>query len=121
MFAPPDPATFNASVYALVRTVPHGRVVTYGTVAQLVGPPPDVDPLQYKRLGARWVGSAMSQAPRDVPWQRVINAQGKISLRPGAARQKALLEAEGVVFDDKERVDLKVFGWPDSDKQLSLL
>jgi methylated-DNA-protein-cysteine methyltransferase-like protein len=47
-----------------------------------------------------------------VPWQRVINSRGTVSLRsPGASIQQALLEEEGVVFDEQGRVDLKVYGW----------
>jgi methylated-DNA-protein-cysteine methyltransferase-like protein len=56
----------------------------------------------------------MAACPADVPWQRVINAQGKISVRKGGGslEQRALLEAEGVEFDDRERVDLARYGWP---------
>ena len=57
----------------------------------------------------------MAACPDDVPWQRVINSQGKISQRPGAQRQKELLLEEGVVFDEKERIDLKKYGWSGSD------
>ncbi len=53
----------------------------------------------------------MAASPKDVPWQRVINAQGKISARHTAALQRRLLEQEGIVFDAKERVDLKKYGW----------
>ena len=55
----------------------------------------------------------MAQAPDTVPWQRVINSQGKISARPGDGpkQQRQLLEGEGVVFDARDRVDLKVYGW----------
>lgn len=117
MYSPPDPAVFNAHVYALARTVPAGRVITYGAVARLIAPPEGVDPLQYKRLGPRWVGEAMRKSPDDVPWQRVINAQGKISPRPGADKQRALLEAEGVQFDEQDCIDLATFGWPEPDQQ----
>jgi methylated-DNA-protein-cysteine methyltransferase-like protein len=67
----------------------------------------------YLAWGARWVGGAMAACPADVPWQRVINAQGKISIRKGAGslEQRALLEAEGVDFDERERVDLARYGW----------
>ena len=51
----------------------------------------------------------------DVPWQRVINSQGKISERAGAERQRLLLEEEGVVFV-KDKVDLKKYGWQGLDK-----
>jgi methylated-DNA-protein-cysteine methyltransferase-like protein len=60
----------------------------------------------------------MAACPKDVPWQRVLNSKGEISLRAGAAEQRRLLEAEGVVFDDKGRVDLARFGWqgPEADE-----
>jgi methylated-DNA-protein-cysteine methyltransferase-like protein len=55
----------------------------------------------------------MAACPADVPWQRVINSQGKVSLRQGGGgeRQRELLESEGVAFNDKDRIDLKVFLW----------
>jgi methylated-DNA-protein-cysteine methyltransferase-like protein len=53
----------------------------------------------------------MAACPSDVPWQRVLNSQGRVSLRPGGAEQRRLLEEEGVVFDSRDRVDLKVYGW----------
>jgi methylated-DNA-protein-cysteine methyltransferase-like protein len=60
----------------------------------------------------------MSQSPADVPWQRVINAQGKISLKTSLqVRQRRLLESEGVVFDDRDRVVLKRFGWAGPDPE----
>jgi methylated-DNA-protein-cysteine methyltransferase-like protein len=66
----------------------------------------------YRAFGARWVGGAMAACPEGVPWQRVINAQGKISLRGGSeTRQRELLESEGVIFDSRDRVDLQRFGW----------
>jgi len=90
----------------------------------------------FASFGARWVGGAMAACPEGVPWQRVINSQGKISARQGAREQRQLLEAEGVTFDARERVDLSRFGWagppadwlrensliaPDEPQQLSLL
>ncbi len=53
----------------------------------------------------------MAHCPDGVPWWRVINAQGRISAREGAERQRGLLEGEGVVFDERGRVDLNRFGW----------
>ena len=55
----------------------------------------------------------MAACPDDVPWQRVINGQGKVSPRPGLGVlvQRKLLEQEGVVFDAKDRVDLKAYAW----------
>lgn len=105
-----DPQPFYEQIWALVRAVPRGRVVTYGQVAQQIPCPEGADEQTYKVFGARWVGEGMAACPPDVPWQRVINAQGKISDRRGAARQRLLLEGEGVVFV-KDKVDLKGFGW----------
>jgi methylated-DNA-protein-cysteine methyltransferase-like protein len=72
-----------------------------------------MDPKSYLAFAPRWVGGAMANCPQDVPWQRVINSQGKVSLRPGSGgmHQRELLEAEGVVFDEHNRVDLKIFAW----------
>ena len=109
--SPPDPLHFNQQVWALVRQVPPGKVVTYGQIAGLVAAPPGMHIKDYLAFGARWVGGAMAACPNDVPWQRVINAQGKISLRQNADKQRELLEAEGVVFNERDRVDLKIYGW----------
>lgn len=93
-------------IYAVVRRIPRGRVATYGQVAQLAG----------LAGHARQVGYALHATPEDVviPWHRVINAQGEVSLRrvPGhEGFQRALLEDEGVIFDLKGRASLTRFGW----------
>ena len=94
--------------YAVVRRVPPGRVTTYGTVARAAGLPGR----------ARQVGYAMAALSdaHEVPWHRVINARGEVSARAGGSAfetiQRTLLEAEGVVFDARGRVDLTAFGWP---------
>lgn len=100
------PATFYKRVYEIVRCVPPGTVVTYGQVALLVGAP----------AAARATGYALHFLPdgSDVPWWRVVNARGGISLRNrGAAAdlQRHLLEREGVVFDAEGRIDLRRFRW----------
>ena len=92
-------------VYAIVRLIPSGRVATYGQIAAILG-----------TCTPRQVGYAMAAVPlgSDVPWQRVINGQGKISQRAdcdGGDVQRVLLEAEGVHFDERGRVDLSVVGW----------
>lgn len=93
--------------YEVVRRVPRGHVVTYGQVAWEAGLPGR----------ARQVGYAMAACPddADVPWHRVINARGEISRRAGGSAfehiQRLLLESEGVVFDERGRVDLGRFGW----------
>ena len=78
-------------------------------------PPNGVEIEAYKAFGPRWVGGAMANCPDDVPWQRVINSQGKISERPGAERQRLLLEEEGVIFV-KDKVDMKKYGWKGLDE-----
>jgi methylated-DNA-protein-cysteine methyltransferase related protein len=125
----PDSTSFNIQVWEIVNRVPVGKVTTYGYVASLIPLPADVGADEYKAASARWVGAAMANCPDEVPWQRVINAQGKISERRGGGslRQRQLLEEEGVVFDDKDRVDLKKYSWsakpdaPDESEQPSLL
>jgi methylated-DNA-protein-cysteine methyltransferase-like protein len=111
--SPPDPRSYNLRVWEIVRQIPAGRVATYGQIASLISPPDGVSPQDYHAFGARWVGGAMAACPDNVPWQRVINAQGEISTRRSGGEnvQRQMLEAEGVVFDDRQRVDLSCFGW----------
>jgi methylated-DNA-protein-cysteine methyltransferase-like protein len=111
--SPPNSEFYKAQVWAIVRHIPAGKVATYGQIAAIVPIPAGVDPDSYRAFGARWVGGAMANCPADVPWQRVINAQGKISLPEGGGRalQRDLLEAEGVEFDDRDRINLDNFRW----------
>jgi methylated-DNA-protein-cysteine methyltransferase-like protein len=111
--SPPDPNAFRQEVWALVKQIPAGQVATYGQIASLIAPPAGIDPHSYLSLGARWVGSAMATCPDDVPWQRVVNSQGKISLsNPKAVQeQRVLLEAEGILFDTHDRIDLSRYRW----------
>jgi methylated-DNA-protein-cysteine methyltransferase related protein len=93
-------------IYALARAIPYGKVTTYGQLGAMVG-----------LNDMRTVGEAMNACPDDVPWQRVINSRGTISLGGATGgRQRALLEEEGVVFDDNGRVDFAEVGWiPDAE------
>lgn len=113
--SPPNPAEFQSLVWELVRQIPRGRVAAYGQIARMLPPPPGVDIEAYRAFAPRWVGGALANCPDDVPWQRVVNSKGEISPRPGAQRQRELLEEEGVVFNEKNRVDLKKFGWMETD------
>jgi len=94
----------HARIFDVVGGIPSGRVATYGQVAAIVN-----------RCTPRMVGYAMASVPSglDVPWHRVINSQGRISLPPerGGELQRALLEAEGVDFDGRGKIDLREFGW----------
>jgi methylated-DNA-protein-cysteine methyltransferase-like protein len=96
-------SSFFRRVYALVRQVPRGRVVTYGQIARALGAP----------HAARTVGWAMRDCPENLPWQRVVNARGEISLRPtsGYHEQRARLKAEGIRFNRAGRIDLNKYGW----------
>ena len=116
--SPPDPTAFRNAVWEIVRKIPPGNVATYGQIANLVTIPSGMTYPDYRAFAPRWVGGAMAACPSDVPWQRVINSQGKISL-PGSAgdRQRALLEAEGVEFDVRDRIDLKRFAWIGPEKK----
>jgi methylated-DNA-protein-cysteine methyltransferase-like protein len=95
---PPNQQAYYEQVWELVRQIPRGKVAAYGHISMMLPPPNGVEIESYKAFGPRWVGGAMAACPDDVPWQRVINAQGKISERAGAERQRHLLEEEGVVF-----------------------
>jgi methylated-DNA-protein-cysteine methyltransferase-like protein len=108
--SPPSRQEFNERVWELARKIPRGKVATYGQLALMLKPPPGVEDSTYGAFGPRWVGGAMAACPDDVPWQRVINSQGKISERPGAQKQRQLLKQEGVEFTN-DRIDLKKFGW----------
>lgn len=116
MIYPPDPQAFYALVWEIVRQIPAGCVSTYGQIASMIPPPEGVEPPLYDRMGARWVGDAMRATPEgsDIPWQRVINSRGQISLPAGSAAadlQRALLEGEGIAFDEQGRADLLRYGW----------
>ncbi len=100
-----DPGAYRR-IWAVVARIPRGRVATYGQVAALAGRPGH----------ARQAGYALHALPDDsgVPWHRVINARGEVSLRaePGwEGLQRAMLEAEGVEFDGRGRVDLERYRW----------
>lgn len=99
--------TFRHKVITLVKQIPEGKVATYGQIARLVAAPRAA-----RQIGMVLFGLRDSEAG-DIPWQRVINAQGGISTyKVGHGElQRALLEAEGVVFDAQGRVDLSVFCW----------
>lgn len=109
--SPPDPAAFRAQVYEWVARIPIGSVMSYGQIARLIARPRGILVKTYSGLGPRWVGAAMAQAPEGLPWQRVVNSQGRISARPGggAPEQRRLLEEEGVEFSPAGRIDLKRF------------
>ncbi len=100
-------ASLKAQVYALVQACPAGKVTTYGWIGKALGYP----------RGARMIGWIMNESPEGVPAQRVINSKGELSgswAFGQRGRMRKLLEAEGIVFSEDERVDLKRYGWDPS-------
>ena len=95
--SPPDKLLFYQQVWALVRQIPSGKVATYGQITTMISRPDEVSAEDYRLFASRWVGLAMASCPDDVPWQRVVNSQGKIS-HPEAGKQIELLQQEGVFF-----------------------
>jgi methylated-DNA-protein-cysteine methyltransferase-like protein len=93
-------------IYAMVDSIPRGRVATYGQIAREAGLP----------RNARQVGYALRNLPKgsELPWHRVVNARGEISRRSDGRvprEQVRRLRAEGVEVDAQDRVDLRRFGW----------
>lgn len=103
-----EPNDATTRICLALAKVPYGRVVTYGSLAELAGLP----------RAARLVGQTLRKLPKDtrLPWHRVLNAQGKISLPdPGARRQQKRLQAEGIALI-KGKVDLGIYLWPRTDE-----
>jgi methylated-DNA-protein-cysteine methyltransferase-like protein len=102
---------FTAEAMRLIKAIPRGKVATYGQIAYMTGLFPSV-----RRVV--WLLHSSSEK-EGLPWHRVVNRKGEISLKPSAGyeRQKELLEREGVVFDINDRIDLEKFLWePDFDE-----
>ena len=92
-------------VYAILKTIPAGKVMTYGQVAECLG----------NKHYARIVGNILhsNPDPANIPCHRVVNSKGEVAEHyafGGANAQRARLEAEGIVFDETGRIDLKKYG-----------
>ncbi|MBK6738975.1 MAG: MGMT family protein [Haliea sp.] len=99
-------SSINQCIWQVVAAIPPGRVATYGQVAEKAG----------LSRAARRVGYALRGLPNDtrIPWHRVVNAQGRISLPEGSqphATQRDRLEREGVEFSATGTIDLRHHGW----------
>ena len=114
-----DDTTYRERVYVVVRQIPLGKVMTYGSIAVVLG----------DGYTPRTVGYVMHASPDGVPWQRVINSQGKCStgrLTMPVNLQQEMLEKEGVEFSKSGKCDLNVYQWwpegfaNDEDVQTSL-
>ncbi len=105
----PNKQRYFEQVWTLVRQIPCGKVATYGQITKILPQPDGVSADVYQTSASRWVGSAMAACPDDVPWQRVVNSQGKLS-HPEADKQKLLLQEEGVIFSN-DKLDLQDYQW----------
>lgn len=97
---------FTQAVVRLIKKIPAGKVSTYGQIAKLAGRP-------HGARGVSWILHSCTRA-HQLPWFRVIGAQGKISIPWGSRgfqRQRTLLLKEGVAVSEEGKIDLKVFGW----------
>lgn len=96
--------TFEQRICHVLAAIPYGRVTTYGEIARLAGSP----------RAARQVGGVLKRLPNEsrLPWHRVINRMGEISLTgSNMERQRRALEAEGVTVSPEGRVDLQHYRW----------
>lgn len=97
--------SFHQKVIGIIKSIPKGKVATYGQIAALAGNP------RAARMVVRVLHS--SSGKEKLPWHRVINSKGSISLKPGTGYevQKALLEKEEIIFKQDDSIDLKRFLW----------
>jgi methylated-DNA-protein-cysteine methyltransferase-like protein len=98
------PVTFADVAAAAIRAIPKGRVATYGQIARLAGNPRAAHVVVWL-LNSSW-------QTRQLPWHRIISAQGRIALKgEGLKQQRRLLRKEGVVVAPDGRIALARFGW----------
>ena len=109
---------FSEKVFTVCRSIPWGKVVSYGQIALLCG-----SPRQARRVGYV-LGHVQPKKGEDIPAHRVLNSQGYLSgaeAFPAADSQRLLLESEGVCVSENQRVDLKKFGWLPSEQEIEAL
>lgn len=97
--------SFHKKVVQLIKNIPRGKVATYGLIAASAGSP---------RAARQVVRTLHTSSDKEkLPWHRVINSKGKISLKPnsGYEIQKAMLEDEGIIFSLDDKIDLNCFLW----------
>jgi methylated-DNA-protein-cysteine methyltransferase-like protein len=107
-----DVDDFTTKVIKLIKSIPKGKVGTYGQIAYLTGLYPSV-----RRVV--WILHSCSEKEK-LPWHRVVNSKGTISLKPGKGyeKQKEMLKNEGVVFEEKGRIDLERYLWEPNEEDI---
>ncbi|GLS26782.1 MGMT family protein [Marinibactrum halimedae] len=102
---PTEPISKEEALYLALSKIPKGKVITYGDLATLAGRPG----------AARWAGTMLKRLPKDttLPWHRVINSHGTLSLREYTHRielQRARLQEEGILFKG-DKIPLSIYRW----------
>ena len=92
-------------IFEIVSAIPYGYVATYGQIAEMV-------PISSARI-VGFALASLNESQEDVPWHRVVNHNGEISLRgrDQMLAQKELLTSEGVTWSKQGRIDFEVYGW----------
>lgn len=106
---------FYVQVYRVVQQIPRGQVSSYGRIAHMLGKPNAARAVGYALNALKSADSHATYTSATVPWQRVINSQGRISLhnREHTAHDQAkLLREEGVEVDEYGRINLDIYLWP---------
>lgn len=107
-------ANFYEQVYRVVQRIPPGKVTSYGRIAQMLGRPHAARAVGYALSALKDADSDAAYTSATVPWQRVVNSQGRVSIRHRevtANRQAVLLRAEGVEVSEALRIDLAEHLW----------
>lgn len=109
----PSERVITSEIIRMIKAIPRGNVATYGQIACLAGLYPSV-----RRVA--WILHSCS-TKQGLPWHRVVNRRGAISLKPGAGyeKQKEMLKREGIVFDERNRIDLERFLWEPDEEDIT--
>lgn len=114
MIAAMTQPNFYIQVYKVVQRIPQGKVTSYGRIAHMLGSPNAARAVGYALSALKRPDSADAYTSATVPWQRVVNSQGRISIhhrQETAQKQARMLREEGVEVDENLRINLDKFLW----------
>ncbi len=114
MIAAMTQPNFYIQVYKVVQRIPQGKVSSYGRIAHMLGSPKAARAVGYALSALKRPDSDEAYTSATVPWQRVVNSQGRISIHhreETAQKQARLLREEGVEVDENLRINLDKFLW----------